>query len=193
MKKFSHLGISLALTVLVGYLIYLGVPDWDLAWRVMIQGRPQFLLAGLGFVMLHMLLRAVRWGVLLSPVKRGISLKNLFPITLIKYTVNIIPPRVGEVAASFLLAGKEQISTASVIAASLLERILDMMTVVVIFGFYMAFFSHWYAPNSARGQEVMLTIRSYSLMGFLVLCFGFAALSLLLRSDQWQNHLPLRL
>ena len=193
MKKFSHLGISLALTVLVGYLIYLGVPDWELAWQVMIQGRPQFLLAGLGFVMLHMLLRAVRWGVLLSPVKRGISVKNLFPLTLIKYTVNIIPPRAGEVAASFLLAGKEKISAASVIAASLLERILDMMTVVVIFGFYMAFFSHRYAPNSPRGQEVMLTIRSYSLMGFIVLCLGFAALSLLLRSDQWLSHLPLRL
>ena len=103
MKKFFQLGISLALTVLVGYLIYRGVPDWGLAWRVMIQARPQFLLAGLGFVLLHMLLRAVRWGVLLSPVKRGISLKNLFSLTLIKYTVNIIPPRAGEVAASFLL------------------------------------------------------------------------------------------
>src|SRR5262245_26165297 len=193
MKKFSHLGISLALTLLVGYLIYSGVPDWDLAWQVMIQGRPQFMLAGLGFVMLHMLLRAVRWGVLLSPVKRGIPVKNLFPLTLIKYTVNVIPPRAGEVAASFLLARKEQISAASVIAASLLERILDTMTVVVIFGFYMAFFSHWYPPNSERGQEVMLTIRSYSLMGFIVLCLGFAVLSLLLRSDQWLSHLPLRL
>src|SRR5262245_895591 len=121
MKKFSQLGISLALTVLVGILIYLGVPDWGLAWRVMIQGRPHFMLAGLGFVFAHMLLRAVRWGVLLTPVKPGISLKSLFPLTLIKYTVNIIPPRVGEVAASFLLAGREQISTASVIAASLLE------------------------------------------------------------------------
>src|SRR5262245_61903621 len=193
MKKFSHLGISLALTLLVGYLIYSGVPDWDLAWQVMIQGRPQFMLAGLGFVMLHMLLRAVRWGVLLSPVKRGISVKNLFPLTLIKYTVNVIPPRAGEVAASFLLAGKEQVSAASVLAASLLERILDMMTVVVIFGIYMSFFSHWYAPNSDRGREVMLLIRSYSLKGFIVLCVGLAVLAFLLRSNQWQERLPAKL
>ena len=193
MKKFFQLGISLALTVLVGYLIYRGVPDWGLAWRVMIQGRPHFLLAGLGLVLLHMLLRAVRWGVLLSPVKRGISLKNLFSLTLIKYTVNVIPPRAGEVAASLILAGKERISAASVIAASLLERILDMMTVVVIFGFYMAFFSHWYAPNSPRGQEVMLVIRSYSLKGFVVLCLGLAVLAWLLRSNQWQERLPVKL
>jgi uncharacterized protein (TIRG00374 family) len=193
MKKSFQLGISLALTVLVGYLIYRGVPDWGLAWRVMIQGRPHFLLAGLSLVLLHMVLRAVRWGVLLSPVKRGISLKNLFSLTLIKYTVNVIPPRAGEVAASLILAGKERISAASVIAASLLERFLDMMTVVVIFGFYMAFFSHWYAPNSERGQEVMLVIRSYSLNGFVVLCLGFAVLALLLRSNQWQERLPVRL
>src|SRR4030095_4575235 len=193
MKKFSQLGISLALTVLVGVLIYRGVPDWGLAWRVMIQGRPHFMLAGLGFVFLHMLLRAVRWGILLTPVKRGIPLKNLFSLTLIKYTVNIIPPRAGEVAASFLLASKERVSAASVIAASLLERILDMMTVVVIFGIYMSFFSHWYAPNSERGQEVMLRIRSYSLKGFIVLCLGFAVLALLLRSNQWQERLPARL
>jgi hypothetical protein len=193
MKKSFQLGISLALTVVVGYLIYRSVPDWGLAWRVMIQGRPHFLLAGLSLVLLHMVLRAVRWGVLLSPVKRGISLKNLFSLTLIKYTVNVIPPRAGEVAASLILAGKERVSAASVIAASLLERILDMMTVVVIFGFYMAFFSHWYAPNSQRGQEVMLVIRSYSLKGFVVLCLGFAVLAWLLRSSQWQKWLPVKL
>ena len=193
MKKIFQLGISLSLTVLVGVLIYRGVPDWGLAWRVMIQGRPHFLLAGLGFVLLHMLLRAVRWGVLLSPVKRGISLKNLFSLTLIKYTVNVIPPRAGEVAASLLLAGKERVSAASVIAASLLERILDMMTVVVIFGIYMSFFSHWYAPSSERGQEIMLRIRSYSLKGFIVLCLGFVVLALLLRSNQWQERLPAKL
>ncbi|MCI0421094.1 MAG: flippase-like domain-containing protein [Acidobacteria bacterium] len=193
MKRLFQLGISLALSVLVGYLIYRGVPDWGRAWRVMIQGRPQFLLAGFAFVMLHMVLRAVRWGVLLSPVKRGISLKNLFSLTLIKYTVNIIPPRAGEVAASLLLAGKERVSAASVIAGSLLERILDMMTVVVIFGFYMAFFSHWYAPSSERGQTIMLAIQSYSLKGFIVLCLGFVVLAFLLRSNQWQNRLPGRL
>jgi hypothetical protein len=193
MKKSLQLGISLALTVLVGYLIYRGVPDWGLAGRVMIQGRPHFMLAGLGFVLLHMLLRAVRWGVLLTPVKRGISLKNLFSLTLIKYTVNVIPPRAGELAASFLLASKESVSAASVIASSLLERVLDMMTVVIIFGIYMSFFSHWYAPSSERGQEVMLTIRSYSLKGFIVLCLGFAVLALLLRNNRWQERLPAKL
>lgn len=190
MKRFSQLGISLGLTALVGYLIYRGVPDWGQAWRVMIQGRPLFFLAGFGFVMLHMLLRAVRWGVLLSPVKRGIALRNLFSLTLVKYVINVIPPRAGEVAASVVLARKEKIPTVSVIAASILERILDMMTVVVIFGFYLSFFAHRYAPNSEHGRQIMATIQSYSLKGFIVLCLGFLLLGWLLRRDGWVQLFP---
>src|SRR5688500_9018283 len=128
MKKTLQLVISIGLTLLIGYVIYRGVPDWGQAWTVMIKARPHLLLAGLGFVMLHMLLRALRWGVLLTPVKAKISLRNLFSLTLVKYVINVIPPRAGEIAASVVLAKKENISTASVIAASLLERILDMMT-----------------------------------------------------------------
>jgi uncharacterized protein (TIRG00374 family) len=193
MKKFSQLAISLGLTLLVGYLIYRGVPDWGQAWRVMIQGRPLFLLAGFGCVMLHMLLRAIRWGVLLTPVKNRVALKNLFSLTLIKYVVNVIPPRAGEVAASIILARKENVSTASVIAASILERILDMMTVVVIFGFYLSFFSHRYVPGTEHGREIMARVESYSLKGFVVLGLGFILLGYLLRNERWMNRLPQKL
>jgi Lysylphosphatidylglycerol synthase TM region len=117
MKKLGQIAISLGLTLLIGFILYRGVPDWGQAWRVMIQGRPLLLLAGFAFVMLHMLLRAVRWGVLLSPVKAAICLRNLFSLTLVKYVVNVIPPRAGEVAASVVLAKKERISIASGFAA----------------------------------------------------------------------------
>ena len=193
MKKWLQMGLSLGLTLLIGYILYRGVPDWGQAWSVMIQGRPVFFLAGFGFVMLHMLLRAVRWGVLLSPVKPRISLKSLFSLTLVKYVINAIPPRAGEVAASLVLARKENVPAASVIAASLLERILDTLTVVVIFGFYLVFFGHLYAPNSERGCEIMLTIQNYSVKGFIILCLGFVMISLLLRRQNWTSRMPTRI
>ena len=65
--------VSLSLTLLVGSLIYFSVPDWGQSWRVMLQGRPVFLLAGLGLTLLHMGLRAWRWEVLLSPVKHPLA------------------------------------------------------------------------------------------------------------------------
>src|SRR5512147_1113649 len=133
MKRRYQLLISLALTLLIGFIIYRSVPNWGEAWSVMIQGQPGFLLAGFSCIMLHMILRATRWGVLLSPVKHRIAFKNLFSMTLIKYVINVIPPRAGEVVASVLLARKEHVPAVSVIGASLLERILDMLTVVLIF------------------------------------------------------------
>ena len=190
MKKFGQIAISLGLTLLIGIILYRGVPDWGQAWRVMIQGRPAFLLGGFGFVMLHMVLRALRWGVLLSPVKPGISLRNLFSLTLVKYVVNAIPPRVGEVVASVVLAKKEEVPAASVIAASLLERILDMMTVVVIFGLYLIFWAQLYPPSSEHGREIMLTIQNYSVKGFVALCVAFLLLGLVLRNPKWMTKIP---
>src|SRR5512135_1226121 len=121
MRKLIQLSISLTLTALIGYFIYRQVPDWDKAWRVMIAGNPVLIVAALCFVALHMTLRAARWGVLLRPAKHPISFRNLFVLTLVKYVINVIPPRAGEVAASAVLAKKEDIPTSTVLAATLLE------------------------------------------------------------------------
>lgn len=156
----------------------------------MIQGNPLFILAGFCCTMLHMVLRAARWGVLLSPVKKKITYRNLFSLTLIKYVINVIPPRVGEIVASVILARKEGIASASVIAASLLERVLDMLTVVMLFFFYLSFFGHLYAPSSDRGRAIMLAVQNYSLKGFIALCAGFLLLWIFLRKDAWVRKLP---
>ncbi|MEW5975024.1 MAG: lysylphosphatidylglycerol synthase transmembrane domain-containing protein [Acidobacteriota bacterium] len=193
MRKGIQLSISLGLTVLIGYLIYRGVPDWGQAWDVMLNARARYLILAFAFVMLHMVFRSLRWGVLLSPVKRKISLRNLFSLTLVKYTINVIPPRAGEVVASVVLAKKEKISSASVIAASLLERILDIMTVMVIFGFYISFLAHRYPPDSERGKDILLAIQAYSTKGFVVLCLGFLFLGLVLKNSHWLEILPAKL
>jgi uncharacterized protein (TIRG00374 family) len=193
MKKAGQVSVSLGLTLLIGYIFYRAVPDWGHALSVMLQGRPLFLLVGLGFSLLHMVLRAIRWGVLLAPVKRRIAFQHLLSLTLVKYVINIIPPRTGEVVASILLARKEKISAASVIAASLLERILDTGTVVVMFGVYLVSFSQWYPPASERGTRILQAVRGFSTKGFLVLCILFLLLALLLRNAHWIERIPPRI
>jgi uncharacterized protein (TIRG00374 family) len=179
--------------VLIGYIIYNQVPDWGKAWHVMIGASPLLILFALCFVTLHMTLRAARWGVLLRPAKHPISFRNLFVLTLVKYVINVVPPRAGEVAASAVLAKKENIPTATVIAASLLERILDVITVLCIFAFYLFFFSHHYVPNTDRGREIMIQVRTYSIEGFIAICVVFAVVSLLLRRMHWADRIPVRI
>ncbi len=192
MKRAVQVAVSLFLTVLIGYLVYRGVPDWGEALQVMVQGRPSMLLAGLACILIHMSLRALRWGVLLHPVKQKISFRNLFSLTVVKYVVNVIPPRTGEVAASIVLARKESLPAASVIAASVLERILDMLAVVVLFGIYMALFGAVYTPSSSRGREILVNAQSYSVKILIALAVGFGFLIALLRSPRAFEKIPLK-
>ena len=170
MKRTWYLVISFVLTAVIGLILYRSVPDWREAGSVMVSGKPQWFLAGLGFVAIHMILRSVRWGVLLAPTKEKISLRNLFSLTLVKYVVNVIPPRVGEIAGSVLLARKENIPATSVIAASLCERILDLLAVLLVFGFE--------------------TIRYSAIVGLAATILVLAGLIGILRSRRWHDRIP---
>jgi glycosyltransferase 2 family protein len=193
MGRVVQMIISVGLTALIGWLIYRQVPDWGQSFHVMIQGSASLFLAGLCFVTLHVLLRAARWGVLLKTSKANISFKNLLSLTLIKYVLNIIPPRTGEVAASIVLAKKEQIPAATVIAASVFERILDTIAVLVWFACYLLFFSTQFPPHSETGQNIILGVRNYSIKGFALLGIGLAILVFLLRRAHWAEHIPLKI
>ena len=190
MKRNWYFVISLALTVAIGFMLYRSVPDWGQAWSVMISGKLQWFLAGLSCVALHMLLRAWRWGVLLTPVKKRISLNNLLSLTLVKYVINVIPPRVGEIAGSLLLARKEAISASSVIAASMFERVLDLLAVLLLFSCYLIFFAGWYPPSLERGREVFDTIRTTTIVGLAATAVVLVVLMLLLRSRRWHDRVP---
>jgi glycosyltransferase 2 family protein len=191
-RRLVPLLISIALTVLIGFIIYRDVPDWSKSFKVMLQGSPLFLLAGLFFVFLHMILRAVRWGTLLTTAKPDIRFKNLISLTLIKYVINLIPPRSGEFAASILLANKEKIASTTVIAASVFERILDLISVFIVFIFYLFSFGAG-AKNSQKGDAIILSIRSYSIKGMIVFGIGFLILLLLLRNAHWAARIPSRI
>ncbi len=188
-RKFVPSVVSIALTAVIGFIIYRDVPDWSKSFEVMIHGRPLFLLAGLFFVFLHMVLRAVRWGALLTTAKPDIRFRNLISLTLIKYVINLIPPRSGEFAASILLARKEKISSSTVIAASVFERILDLISVFILFAFYLFSFGAG-TRNSQKGDAIILAIRSYSIKGVLLFGIGLLILLLLLRNAHWAARIP---
>jgi uncharacterized protein (TIRG00374 family) len=190
MKRTWYLLVSFALTIIIGYILYRSVPDWRQAGAVMISGKPLWFLGALCFITIHMILRAIRWGILLSPTKKKIPLNNLFSLTLVKYVINIIPPRVGEIAGSVLLARKEKIPATSVIAASLFERLLDLLAVLVIFSFYLVFLAGFHVPSSEKGREVFETIRVSTIIGMAAMALGLIALFLVLHSRRWHDRVP---
>jgi glycosyltransferase 2 family protein len=77
-------------------------------------------------------LRAVRWSTLIAPIKK-VSTLNLFSATVIGFMANsVLPARVGEIVRPVLIARKENIKITTSFATVVMERIFDILSIIVI-------------------------------------------------------------
>ena len=86
-------------------------------------------------------LRAVRWRYLLSPLG-SIGVGMALHATVIGFAlIAILPGRVGEIVRPYLLARRGGLSATSVFATVVIERILDLVSILLIFGASVLVFS----------------------------------------------------
>ena len=78
--------------------------------------------------------RALRWRVLLAPVRRAPSLWNLLSATAIGFTAIVLFGRAGELVRPYLISLKEEVPFSTQVAAWLVERIYDLLTALLLFG-----------------------------------------------------------
>ena len=139
MRK-KYLGITLALLAAltaIGLVIY----RWQTAgfkWNDFADSLRQvdwnWLSAGQFLILLTYLGRALRWEVMLRPLCRRTNLWRIFSATAIGFTAVVLFGRAGEPVRPYLIAKKEGLTFSSQIAAWVVERILDLLMVLVIFG-----------------------------------------------------------
>ena len=77
--------------------------------------------------------RALRWEVMLRPIRSGASLWGLFKATAIGFTAVVLFGRPGEFVRPYLISVRERVPFSSQMAAWLLERILDLLTILLVF------------------------------------------------------------
>lgn len=83
------------------------------------------------------LLRAWRWQALLRPIGRA-RFRTAFRTTVIGFTATfLLPGRVGEVLRPYLLARADGFSAAAAFATVIVERALDLATVLLLFAFFL--------------------------------------------------------
>jgi uncharacterized protein (TIRG00374 family) len=78
--------------------------------------------------------RALRWQVMVRPIRPDSSAWNIFVATAIGFTAIVFFGRAGELVRPYLISVKERVSFSSQMAAWLLERVLDLLMVLLIFG-----------------------------------------------------------
>ena len=85
------------------------------------------------FVAVDILLRAVRWRVLLAPIARGPVQATSSRSLLVGYLANnILPARLGEIVRSHDLGERTGLSRSTILGTIVVERVVDTVVVVAI-------------------------------------------------------------
>lgn len=107
--------------------------EWTKAWQAVQQAHFGLIAAAIGMTFVTYSLRAQRWLVLLRPLG-PVRWKTTFRTTIIGFaTIFLLPGRVGEILRPYLVAKHENLNPASTFATVIIERLLDVVTVAMLF------------------------------------------------------------
>ncbi len=128
------IGLVLGLLVSGGALaFFLRGVDWPMLWEEMRRADPRWVLLASGILLLEFVIRAVRWQVLLRPLGRAASVKDLFAAQVIGAAANILLPlRAGEVAKPMVASRRTGHPFTAVVATAVMERVYDLLGMVCI-------------------------------------------------------------
>jgi uncharacterized protein (TIRG00374 family) len=127
------LGALLALALLA--IFFRGI-DWSALGQALREARP-LPLAGLVLVTVTVYaVRAWRWGALLAPLGR-VGYADLFSATMVGFASGLLVPRAGELLRPWLVSRRHPIPTSAGFATIILERLVDLITVLVLFAVYL--------------------------------------------------------
>jgi uncharacterized protein (TIRG00374 family) len=141
------LGAGLAVAAALLWFFFRGL-DLPAVWESFRRASPAWIAGSLVFTVLHYVLRAWRWRLLLSPIRAAVPFRSLLETVLAGYAVTfIIPGRLGEVARPALLARREKLPLASTMTTVGLDRFLDGGALVVLLIVFLQV-----APSSGAGS-----------------------------------------
>jgi uncharacterized protein (TIRG00374 family) len=131
----TRLALGCVFAALLLYLFFRGVAWKDLgaAFRT---ARWPYLACVVGMTVVVYVLRAWRWGYLLAPIARP-PFKDLFAITLVGFASALLIPRAGEVLRPYLIGRRHGVPTVAAFASIILERLLDMASMLALFALYL--------------------------------------------------------
>lgn len=113
------------------------------------RAQPAWLVLSLATMFANLALRAWRWQYLLEPLGRT-RFRNAFRATAVGFAASsILPARAGEVIRPYFLARHEGMSATGAFATVILERLLDMVSVLALLAVYVFFLR---GPATAANQ-----------------------------------------
>lgn len=96
------------------------------------QANYWYLLLAVFFIFFSHWMRAVRWHYLMAPIQK-IKIKHLLSALIIGYMANTFTPaHLGEFLRAYVLSKKSQVRTSSIFGTIVIERIIDVITLLFL-------------------------------------------------------------
>ncbi len=131
-----------------------------------------------GLLLLSHFIRAIRWRLLIEPLGYKPSITNTFFAVMIGYLANQAVPRLGEVLKCTVLARYEKIPADKLIGTIILERIVDALTLLIVFAITLLIQPHLYtqlidtffsSPGKVEGKKTAGWIIGLISLGILLI------------------------
>ncbi len=137
MKRGLNILIALAVSAVCVWLAMRHVSITEML-RVLRQANYLGFAGTMALTILGFVVRAIRWRSFIS-VPRRISTDSLFSTTMIGFMANmVLPLRLGEFVRPWALARREGLSKTMLLATIVVERAVDMLTLLAVLGIALA-------------------------------------------------------
>ena len=112
--------------------LFLRNVDFRCVLEAIRHARPGWLALSLASMVLNLTIRAYRWRYLLGPLGK-VPFGSAFRATVVGFAASaVLPARAGEVIRPYFLARHEHMSATGAFATIVLERLLDVVTVLIL-------------------------------------------------------------
>src|SRR5215813_5770487 len=132
-RKLLLLLILSAIIVVASYRLAGWDFDWSLFVSSLLNVQPGWLTASIAATMLTYVARAVRWKVLLNPLK-PVRIGPLISSNVLGFSAIYLIGRAGELVRPLWLTRCERIPLSASVATIIVERFLDTLMVIALFG-----------------------------------------------------------
>jgi uncharacterized membrane protein YbhN (UPF0104 family) len=134
LKQTGRTVIFLALGILMLWVSFKGIDFRDL-WLNLKKAEYYWLLPAAAISVLGFFIRAKRWTLLIEPLGYKPGILNAYHSVATGYFANMILPRLGEITKCAALSRKEKIPFDKLVGTMLVERTIDILTTLALFGF----------------------------------------------------------
>jgi uncharacterized protein (TIRG00374 family) len=195
-KQKLHLLVGVGLAVGLLALFLRGI-EWPELLAAFGRAKPAYLAAVVLVTIVVYVVRAWRWGYLLRPLA-PVPFLPLLSATIVGFLSALVVPRAGEVLRPYLIARRHPVSTSSGFAIIILERLIDLMTVLSMLAAYLYLLpvpaQQVRGPSFELLQKAGLTagVASVAILGMLFLFHAYPERVLALAARVFE-HLPAKL